>query len=61
MSAGNQIAIKRELDGKRTKLVLDHDSRLMKGLLDLPGIPAPTAESYRLPIYTISLIEVGAL
>jgi hypothetical protein len=28
MSAGNQIAIDREVDGRRTKLVLDHDDRI---------------------------------
>jgi hypothetical protein len=60
MSAGNQINIEREKDGRRTKLVLEHDDRLMKGLLDLPGIPAPPNESYRMPFTSISLIEVGS-
>lgn len=60
MSAGNQIAIDREVGGKRTKLVLEHDDRLTRGLIDLPGIPAPPNQSYRMPFTTVSLVEVGS-
>ncbi|MEN8150097.1 MAG: hypothetical protein ABFS86_09750 [Planctomycetota bacterium] len=60
MAAGNQIAIDRAGNGAWTKLILDDDSRLRKGLLDLPGIPTPVEEDPRVPFTLISMIEVSS-
>jgi hypothetical protein len=40
MTAGNQVAINRDMNGQHSKLTVDFDDRLATGAIDLPGLPS---------------------
>jgi len=58
MSAGNQIAIDRETQSARSRLILNFDDRIKRGAVQLPGIPTPADSSIRIPFTMISFREV---
>ena len=59
MSAGNQVAIRRDYDATRhTKLELNYDSRIADGDLVLPGLPGQGSSSTTRTMQVISVYEV---
>jgi hypothetical protein len=60
MSAGNHVSINRDYDEHHSKLTLNFDDRVKKGLLELPGLPQTGSLGTGVTLSEVSCQEVAA-
>jgi hypothetical protein len=60
MSAGNHVSINRDYDEHHSKLTLNFDDRVKKGLLELPGLPQTGSLGTGVTLSEVSCQEVSA-